>query len=173
MSTTALRFLQQENARLQEENRALQQENLALRRYMSALKDLSWATQQITAEADLFELLDQILYNAMSVVEAEGGSLLLRDDDTDELVFVVVHGDVSDRLRGYRLDSAVGIAGWVAAHREPLIVNDPRQDQRFFIKVDETFSYVTRSILCVPMMAHGKLIGVIQLLNKQGDEAFV
>ena len=173
MSTSALRFLQQENARLQEENKALQQENLALRRYMSALKDLSWATEQITAEGNLFELLDQILYNAMSVVGAEGGSLLLLDDETNELVFVVVHGDIEDRLRGYRMGSTVGIAGWVAANREPLIVNEPRQDHRFFVEIDETFSYITRSILCVPMITHGRLIGVIQLLNKQGDQEFI
>lgn len=173
MSTTALRFLQQENTRLQQENKVLQQENLALRGYMSALNDLAWATQQITSEGNLLELLDQILYNAMSVVGAEGGSLLLLDDETGELVFVVAHGDVEDQLKGYRIDSEVGIAGWVATHRQPLIVNDPRQDQRFFVEIDETFSFFTRSILCVPMIAHGQLIGVIQLLNKQGEESFV
>jgi len=173
MSTTALRFLQQENTRLQEENKALQQENLALRGYMSALNDLAWATQQITSEGNLLELLDQILYNAMSVVGAEGGSLLLLDDETDELVFVVVHGDVEDQLKGYRLGNTVGIAGWVATNRQPLIVNDPRQDHRFFGEVDKSFSFFTRSILCVPMVAHSQLIGVIQLLNKEGEENFV
>lgn len=173
MSTAALKFLQQENARLQDENKALHQENLALRRYMSGIKDLAWATQQISAEGNLLELLDQILYNAMGVVEAEGGSLLLLDDETDELVFVVVHGDVREQLLHYRMEGDVGIAGWVARNRRPLIVNDPRQDQRFFVEVDETFSFITRSILCVPMIAHNKLIGVIELLNKQGDEEFV
>ena len=126
MSATALRFLQQENTRLQEKNKALHTENLKLRRYMDALNDLYWATHQISSEKNLLELLDKILYNAMSVLGAEGGSLLLLDDETDELVFVVVHGDVGDKLNGYRMGSGVGIAGWVATHREPLIVNNPR-----------------------------------------------
>jgi GAF domain-containing protein len=109
----------------------------------------------------------------MSVLGAEDGSLLLRDEETDELVFVLVHGDVRQQLQGYRLKGDVGIAGWVATQREPLIVNSPRQDSRFSRQVDETFGFTTRSILCVPMIARGKLIGVIQLLNKRGEDEFI
>ena len=168
-NTSALRFLQQENARLQEENRALREDSLAFHHYMKALKDLNWATQRITSEENLFNLLDQILYNAMSVLRAEDGSLLLLDEESDELVFVLVHGDIKNKLRGHRMKSDMGIAGWVAQKREPLIVNNPRQDIRFSLEVDEEFSFVTRSILCVPMITRGNLIGVIEVLNKQDD----
>ena len=85
----------------------------------------------------------------------------------DSLAFVLVHGDIRNQLRGYRIKSNTGIAGWVTSHREPLIVNNPRQDGRFSLDIDEEFSFVTRSILCVPMIARGKLIGVIELLNKR------
>jgi GAF domain-containing protein len=67
----------------------------------------------------------------------------------------------------------MGIAGWVATQRQPLIVNNPRQDRRFSHEVDETFSFITRSILSVPMIARDKLVGVIQLLNKQGGQPFL
>lgn len=169
-NTSALRFLQQENARLLEENKALREDSLAFQRYMEALKDLYWATQRISSEENLLNLLDQILYNAMGVLRAEGGSLLLLDDDTDELVFVLVHGDIKNKLNGYRLKSNVGIVGWVATQREPLIVNNPRQDGRFSLTVDEEFSFVTHSILCVPMITRGKLMGVIELLNRVDGE---
>ena len=173
MSTTALRFLQQENARLQDEAEVLREENLALRRYLTALKDLHWAAQQITSEQNLLNLLDQILDNALGVLGAEGGSLLLRDEETDELAFVLVHGDVEHELQGYRIGGNVGIAGWVATNHKPVIVNNPRQDRRFSVEVDETFSFVTRSILCVPMIARGKLVGVIELINKHSGEGFI
>lgn len=169
-TTSALRFLQQENARLQEENKTLREDSLAFRRYMEALNDLYWATQRITSEENLFNLLDQILHNAMGVLRAEDGSLLLLDEETNELVFVLVHGDIRNQLRGYRIKSDNGIAGWVVSHHEPLIVNNPRQDSRFSLDIDEEFSFVTRSIICVPMIARGKLIGVIELLNKRDDE---
>ncbi len=170
MTTAApelMRFLQHENSRLQEENKTLREENQALRFYMKALEDLYWATQRISSEENLLNLLDQILYNAMAVLHAEDGSLLILDEETNELVFVLVHGIIRPELRGYRLKKDAGVAGWVASHGEPLIVNNPRQDQRFSNEVDETFGFVTQSILCVPMMTRDRLIGVIELLNKQ------
>ncbi len=176
MSTSTsqlMRFLQQENARLQEENRTLQEENQALHRYMDALEDLYWATQQITSEENLLNLLDQILYNAMVVLRAEDGSLLLVDERTDELVFAVVHGDIQGELRGYRIGGDIGIAGWVATEGEPLIVDNPRQDWRFSPQIDEAFGFVTRSILCVPMITRGKVVGVIELLNKYDGNKFI
>jgi GAF domain-containing protein len=167
-----IRFLQQENARLQEENKSLQEKNQDLHHYINALEDLHWATQRITSEENLIDLLDQILYHAMAVISAEDGSLLLLDEETDELVFAVVHGDIRGQLRGYRIGGDIGIAGWVATEGEPLIVNNPRQDWRFSPQIDEAFGFVTRSILCVPMITRGKLVGVIELLNKYNGTEF-
>ena len=172
MSPTTLRFLQQENARLQEENKILRQENLGLRHYIDSLKSLAWATQQITSEENLLVLIDQILFSAMDVLNAESGSLLLLDEETDELAFVLVHGDVEGELKGYRINRDEGIAGWAATRQEPLVVNNPRQDPRFHATVDETFDFFTRSILCMPMVTRGKLIGVIELLNKRDHDEF-
>jgi GAF domain-containing protein len=170
MST--LRFLQQENSRLKEQNQTLQEENLGLRRYIDALEELHWATERIVSEENLFNLLDQILYNAMSLLRAQGGSLLIRDEDTGELAFVLVHGDLKKQLQGYRLGGDVGIAGWVATHHQPLIVNNPRQDRRFSPQIDEAFNFFTRSILCVPMVTRDKVVGVIQLINKINGDTF-
>ncbi len=175
MDTSApqlIRFLQQENARLQDENKALQEKNQDLHHYINALEDLHWAAQRITSEENLIDLLDQILYHAMSVISAEDGSLLLLDEETDELVFAVVHGDIRGQLRGYRIGGDIGIAGWVATEGEALIVNSPRQDWRFSPQIDEAFGFVTRSILCVPMITRGKLVGVIELLNKYNGTEF-
>jgi GAF domain-containing protein len=167
-----IRFLQQENARLQDENKALQEKNQDLHHYINTLEDLHWAAQRITSEENLLDLLDQILYHAMSVISAEDGSLLLLDEETDELVFAVVHGDIRGQLRGYRIGGDIGIAGWVATEGEALIVNSPRQDWRFSPQIDEAFGFVTRSILCVPMITRGKLVGVIELLNKYNGTEF-
>ena len=175
MDTSApqlIRFLQQENARLQDENKSLQEKNQDLRHYINALEDLHWAAQRITSEENLIDLHDQILYHAMAVISAEDGSLLLLDEETDELVFAVVHGDIRGQLRGYRIGGDIGIAGWVATEGEALIVNNPRQDWRFSPQIDEAFGFVTRSILCVPMLTRGKLVGVIELLNKYNGTEF-
>ena len=171
-TTHLIRWLQGENSRLQRENKSLREENEGIRYYVTALEGLHLAAQEIASEDDLLELLDGILCHAMSLVRAEDGSVLLLDEDTDELVFAVVHGDIRGELRGYRIGADIGIAGWVAAEREPVIANNARQDWRFSAQVDDAFGFVTRSLICVPMSVSDNLVGVIELLNKHDGEEF-
>lgn len=166
MSSQLIRFLQEQNASLQEENKQLHEENQALRMYVTAVGELHRAASRITSADNLLGLLKKILYNALMVLDASDGSVILLDEETDDLVFVLVHGDVEGRLQGYRIGKDMGIAGWVASHQEALIVHDARKDWRFSPHVDEVFNFLTRSILCVPMIARGRVIGVIEVLNK-------
>ncbi len=170
MNESALRFLQQENARLQDENKLLREENLSLHCYMSTVQELYWAAQRLESVDNPLDLLDELLYKTIEVIGADDGSISRLDQATGELVFVLVHGDIQQELRGYRIKGNIGIAGWVVNQREPLIVNNPRQDWRFSLEVDEEFNFFTRSIICMPLLAQDELVGVIQLLNKRGDE---
>jgi GAF domain-containing protein len=172
MSTQVTRFLQQENQRLQDENRRLRDEVMALRDYLAGLRSLQRAAETIAAEKDPLVLLDKILYSALTVVDCADGSVLLLDRETDELVFAVVHGAVAQALRGHRIPADQGIAGWVANHKEPQIVNNVAADQRFYRSVDETFHFTTYSLLCVPMTSRGKVLGVIEVLNKFNQQDF-
>jgi GAF domain-containing protein len=167
-----MRFLQQENKRLQEENEVLQAEVLALRRYVKALQSLQQTAQQFTPEKDILVLLDQTLLCALELLDANDASLALIDEETDELVFVLVHGTVSKVLPGYRFDSKLGIAGWVVTNLEPAIVNEVRDDSRFLSELDARFDFVTRSLVAVPLVARGKPLGVVEVLNKQSAEGF-
>ena len=167
-----IRWLQGENSRLQEDIESLREENEGIRYYVKALEGLHVAAQEIASEDDLLELLDGILYHAMSLVKTDDGSLLLLDEETGELVFAVVHGNVRGKLQGHRIGADIGIAGWVAAEAEPVIANNPRQDWRFSPQVDEAFGFVTRCLICVPMSVGDRLVGVIELLNKHDCEEF-
>ncbi|MBL7064281.1 MAG: GAF domain-containing protein [Anaerolineae bacterium] len=171
-TTHLIRWLQGENSRLQEDIASLREENEGIRYYVTALEGLHLAAQEIASEDDLLELLDGILYHAMSLVKADDGSVMLLDEGTDELVSAVVHGDIGGELRGHRIGADTGIAGWVAAESEPVIANNPRQDWRFSSQVDELFGFVTRSLICVPMSVGDNLVGVIELLNKHDDGEF-
>jgi len=172
MSNQVLKFLQQENQRLVEENRLLRDEVMAVRDYLAGLRALQRAAEAITVEDDPVALLDKILYAALTVIDAADGSILLLDEETNELVFVVVHGELGATLRGHRIPADAGIAGWVAVNQEPQIVNNVRADQRFYGGVDETFHFETVGLLCVPMVVRGKLLGVIEVLNKFNRQDF-
>jgi len=167
-----IRFLQQENTRLQQEQQLLTSEVQASRRYVRALQRLQGTVQHFTPEKDILALLDETLECALALLDATDGSLMLVDEDSDELVFVLVHGAVRETLTGHRFDRRKGIAGWVAEHGEPAIVSNVRTDTRFLADMDERFGFVTRSLVAVPLAARGKVLGVIEVLNKRSGEDF-
>lgn len=171
-SSSLLRFLQQESRRLQEENDQLREEVTALRGYMDALRDLHRVARTINVEDEVMPVLSQILYAALTVTDSSAGSLLLRDPETDELVFVLVHGGRQDVLQGYRLAKGAGVVGWAATHKEPVIVNQPRQDWRFSSQVDETFSFETQNLMALPLIARGRVLGVLEVLNKFSGKGY-
>ncbi len=170
--THPMRFLQQENARLTDENRLLTDEVRALRRYIRVLQRLQQTVHRFTPEQDILSLLDKTLEGAMTLLDATDASLMLIDEDSDELVFVLVHGAVRETLPGYRIDRREGIAGWAAEHSQAVIVNNVRADPRFLSEPDDRFQFETRSLIAVPLVARGKVMGVIEVLNKRSSQNF-
>src|SRR5262245_18256013 len=94
------------------------------------------------------------------------GSLLLKDEATDELIFTVMIENSEERLSGVRLPPGVGIAGHVARTQQFYITNDAQNDPIIYHKVSEQLGVYCENILAVPMVVKGNTIGIIELLNK-------
>lgn len=171
-SQDPIRALQLEVKRLKEENGELRDELTALRTSVRALSTLQEIIQRINANTNVIKLIDDLLLSALAALGTTDGSLLLRDDETEELVFAVVHGQARDELVGYRLPAGRGIAGWVATNRQPQILSNVRKDDRFYPLVDETFGFQTQTLACVPLLDGNRVLGVIEAVNKYGDNAF-
>jgi GAF domain-containing protein len=169
VSESTTRFLQQENSRLQQDIEMLNQKNIALICHLNMVEELYWVAQGITAEESPLLVLDELLGKVMRVVGAADGSILCLDETTNELVFVLVQGDLRNQLPGFRLKSGAGISGWVVENQKPIIVNNPRQDWRFSLEVDQEFGFLTRSVLQVPVLVDNRATGVISLVNKVDD----
>lgn len=171
--SNSLMYLRQEIARLTDENQDLQTEVNSLRHYVSAVEELMDKVKSWTPDTEIMPLLDNILFTSLSVLDAKDGSLLVLDEDTKELVFVLAQGDVDDsQILGYRLPPGEGVAGWVAKYNKPTIVNLPAQDKRFLSSVDRAFNFTTNSLLAAPIVAQGQVLGVIEVLNKHSGEKF-
>lgn len=170
--TRLVRFLRQECSRLQDEKQLLLDEVYALRRYIRALQDLQETVQHFTPEQDILALLGETLACAMALLDTTDGSLMLIDEETDELVFVLAQGAVGDTLIGHRFGRKQGIAGWAAEHAEPVIVNNVRTDARFFPEMDRRVGFETRSLIAMPLAARGKVLGVIEVINKRSGDRF-
>lgn len=170
--TAPIRVLQLEVARLRDENRDLKTEIAVLHSSIRALSALQDLLERLSPGTDVLDLLNDLLKSVLAVVGASDGSLLLVDEETKELVFAVVHGQAKERLTGYRLSHGQGIAGWVASHRQPQIVQDVRKDSRFSPLVDETFDFQTRSLAAIPLLDGDRVLGVVEALNKTSDRPF-
>src|SRR5258708_15775737 len=72
----------------------------------------------------------------------------------------------------FRIKVGEGVAGWVGDKREAVLVNDTSKGARFTGQQDQASGFKTKSALCVPMMAGGELIGVLEVLNKKAAESF-
>lgn len=168
----ALHLLQQENSKLKETVAGLQDENKALQSYIRGMSALFEAAETIASHDNLFKLLDEILYQALVIINTDHGSLLLVNEETRELVFIMVHGEFRQRLQGFRMNWHQGVAGWVVKNGEALIVNQAHFDPRFSSEVDHTFGFITHKILAVPLKAGTKVLGVIELVNKHDGSDF-
>ncbi len=126
----------------------------------------------INSTHSLVEVLSLIMKYANIVTSAEASTLMLIDETTGELVFSVPTGPEADKLKDVRIPKGAGVAGWVAQNQQHVIVEDAENDPRFFSDVDNMTGARTKSILCVPLRSKRKIIGVLEVMNKENDEVF-
>ncbi len=119
-------------------------------------------------EFSLCEVVVQILKCAQSFVPCEAGSIMLcHPDIQDALVFVASFGTGSEQLPGTVLPAGTGIAGQVYSSGEPVLTNSPAVESSFYHEIDKLTQYQTESLLCVPVTAFGRPVGVLNLLNAE------
>ena len=133
---------------------------------------LSHLSQILNSTLDHKEIRRRAMEAATQLMKAEVGSLLLVDEEERQLYFEVALGDREKEIKTIFLNFGEGIAGWVAQHGKPLIVNAPGKDRRFFKGVDERTEFKTRNIICVPVKVKKKIIGVLEAINKKGKRGF-
>ena len=144
---------------------------------LDKLKQLIEASKILNSTLNLEKLLTIILDTALHIVDGDSGTLYLIDEEKGELWSKILKGE---RIVEIRLPIGRGISGYVAATGDTLNIPDAYLDNRFDSEFDDKTGYRTKTILCMPMKnKEGKIIGVIQLLNKNeglftaDDENFI
>ena len=125
----------------------------------------------LTSSLDSKEIISIIMMQIKVLLHPENWSLLLLDEEKNELYFEIAVGAMTEKLKGISLKMGEGIAGWVAENGEPLLVPDVSKDHRFSPKMDEISNFSTKSIICVPVKSKGKTLGVIELINYYRDNS--
>lgn len=142
------------------------------------LKKLIEANQYLADIESLDALFPKLLDLAKNVTAAEASSLMLYDPKRKVLEFASVADEVIGEAGGEILKISVklkmgeGIAGWVAENRKSLIIKDAQQDPRFSKQADKQTGFITRNLLCVPLVYNEELLGVINVLNSKEKQCF-
>jgi signal transduction histidine kinase len=124
-------------------------------------------SEALSQRIKLQDLIEQALRTMVDVLDAENGSLLLADAETEQLVFYHSIGD-KPVPQGAVIPWKQGIAGAVFHSRKPEIVTDAQHDPRHFADIDAACGSVTRDMITIPLKKwEGEPIGVVQVMNKR------
>ena len=135
----------------------------------SALNDV---TQQITSTFNVDFLLQTIVERAETMLNCEASSLLLFDDEKQDLYFRVVTGPVADKLINQPIEHGKGIAWRTVSEKRSVISNTTVASDIWNDEVDENTGFTTNSILTAPLITQGEVIGVIETINKHNGMPF-
>jgi putative methionine-R-sulfoxide reductase with GAF domain len=136
------------------------------------LELLCGADKKAENDTRMSDLLEQVIVMTQRTVNAEAASVLLFRDNDQELYFEAVTGPVGKALRQVRLNAQYGIAGQVVRTGKPLIVNDVTRSANFHKVIDDTTGFYTKSLVCAPLSIGRKVLGVIEVLNKNDGNTF-
>lgn len=125
---------------------------------------------QLAGSLDLAQVLELALDRAEMLCQAETSSIWELDDHAGELFFRVVRGAAAHDIKHHRVPVGQGIVGSVASRGEGEIVDDVASDPRWRGDFGGTFK--THAILAVPLLAQGRVVGVLQMLNAVGRPSF-
>jgi two-component system, OmpR family, phosphate regulon sensor histidine kinase PhoR len=136
-----------------------------LRRRVDGLKELEKIGRSVTASLDLDHVLTVIVEAAVNLTDAEEGSLLILDDHSGELVMRASRNFQDEFVRTFRLPVNDTLAGNVVRSGEPVLIQEDTPQ-----KIKTT--YLVRTLMYVPLQAHGKVIGVLGVDNREKSGQF-
>jgi signal transduction histidine kinase len=147
----------------------------AIRNYPGLLqryRRLMEISRVLSSTLDLPSLLRRIIEAARELTETEAASILLIDARSGELRFEASTQTLETQVSSLAAPMNGSIAGWVVANGQPLLIHDVAGDPRQLRPVEHGPAFASRSVLAVPLVARNKTIGVLEAVNKAGDQAF-
>src|SRR6056297_89474 len=145
----------------------LKKENQNLHLAVNELMILNDLATAISSVQDVDDIIEKIVIKCIKHLNVEEGTVSLLDRTGDNQTFhtMVRHKDTSATSLPYRMDA--GLKGWMLKHRKSFLSNNIQDDDRFRFLTDESYPFT--SILCVPLIVKGDLIGYLAVFNKKGD----
>lgn len=123
-------------------------------------------SRDLVSTLDLTELLTRIVNAAADLCQAEAASILLYNENDRELYFEAATNMDNPTLRGTSVPVENSIAGWIVTNRQHVIINDTQKDERHYTPVGVSMQMDIHSLIGIPLIAKGMVIGALEAINK-------
>jgi PAS domain S-box-containing protein len=155
---------------LQDQNSMIARELKPVDEGQSFLEILYDVSRELTGSLDLHTVLTRVLVLSARNLGAERASLIVLDKAQKPMDAVVLyHGEVTSTDQKFiRNVIRTGLAGWVKRNRQPALVVDTHNDERWIdLPYDGKIVREAKSALCVPVMRQDQLNGMLTLVHPQ------
>lgn len=132
------------------------------------LAQLADVTQCFASSLNIQETLQNAIRQFLKYLDAEAASIFLLENNDTQLVCMDSAGPVD--ITGIKLKCDQGIVGNTVQTKTCQMIRDVSRDEHFTTAVDEESGFVTRSILCAPLLVQDHCIGALELINKKSDD---
>lgn len=131
-----------------------------------------WEITRLLQDAEsLEEALRTSLGEVVKAVGAEAGTIWFYNSKGDKRIYPSFTIGGAD-LTGMSLAEGEGIAGQVVKEGKTTVVKDCQSDARWAGRFDESTGFVTKSMVCVPLINKYEVIGCIQIINKKDGSLY-
>ena len=150
--------------------KAKKENNGGLTHETNVMKTLWHISQSLYQYIEIDDLILHIIKQMKEVMEAEGVSVILHDEERDEFVFCWAESDpdgLATKLKEIRFPLDKGIAGSVFSSGKAELIPDISEDARHYKKIDDSTGFETSSMIAAPLRKKEKAVGVLEVLNKK------
>jgi diguanylate cyclase (GGDEF)-like protein len=134
-------------------------------RHSDELKIFHDVAKALTSSRDLDNVLQTILEKIAAYFKPDSWSLMLLDEQSHELYYTVAIGPDCESINALKLKTGESLPRWVVDHGQPLVIRDLNRDERIDSRDQKELSPESGSVVCMPVRAGGKVLGLMELVN--------
>ena len=141
-----------------------------LRTAVQELSILNEIASAVSSVRELKDVVDLILQKCVKHLNVEQGAILLLDEEKSDSPFQTMVRKIDSKSEIVPYHFGRELSGWMLKNQKPLLINNFLKDRRFSTELEEDFSI--RSLLSVPLLLKGYIIGLLNVFNKNAKEGF-
>lgn len=146
--------------------------SVALQQASAKVMALEFFIQLLTQDKSFSEFASDLLLCLLRVVKSEAGTIFEVDHVSETLFFRAAAGSSSDVVRNFRIPIGQGVVGHVAESRQPVAVSNVGENRMHLKQIGNAVGFEPRNLIAVPIVIRGKIFGVVELLNRLGENEY-